>query len=195
MNKQLELARYSPCVVDGVAGMMDNQNGSYVLWKDVCRATPPSPSTAQANSVEFGGIKSLEFGGVKLPSTAPIAEDERTLTKIDVKYEFKMWALRRGESAVYSGDGLYASGAITDQAEAFAAGVALARAALSSRPAGEVELPPLPEPRWKAGDFERWAKVYTDSETRAYGQECARAALASKPAAQAAKEKGQTNVG
>ena len=67
---------------------------------------------------------------------------------LDIRYEFERWMSQRGESAVYIGDGLYSSGAVSDQAEAFAAGVELGRAALASRPA-EVDdegLPPLPAP-------------------------------------------------
>ncbi|WP_137171399.1 hypothetical protein [Massilia sp. HP4] len=60
------------------------------------------------------------------PSTAP---------EVDVRHEFERWMSQRGESAVYIGDGLYSTGAVCDQAEAFAAGVAVARAALASRPA------------------------------------------------------------
>jgi len=54
---------------------------------------------------------------------------------LDVKYEFERWMSQQGESAVYIGDGLYSSGDVSDQAEAFAAGVELVRAALASRPA------------------------------------------------------------
>lgn len=76
------------------------------------------------------------------PSTAP---------EVDVRHEFERWMSQRGESAVYIGDGLYSTGAVCDQAEAFAAGVELARAALASRPA-EVDdegLPGLPLPMRK----------------------------------------------
>jgi len=72
------------------------------------------------------------------PSTAP---------EVDVRHEFERWMSQRGESAVYIGDGLYSTGAVCDQAEAFAAGIGLARAALASRPA-EVDdegLPGLPK--------------------------------------------------
>jgi len=57
-----------------------------------------------------------------------------TELNLDVRYEFERWMSQRGESAVYIGDGLYSTGAVCDQAEAFAAGVALARPALASRP-------------------------------------------------------------
>lgn len=58
-----------------------------------------------------------------------------TAPEVDVRYEFERWMSQRGESAVYIGDGLYSNGAVSDQAEAFAAGVELSRAALASRPA------------------------------------------------------------
>jgi len=56
---------------------------------------------------------------------------------LDIKYEFERWMSQRGESAVYIGDGMYSTGSACDQFEAFAAGCALVRAALASRPADE----------------------------------------------------------
>jgi hypothetical protein len=47
MTDKTDPPRFSPCIVEGgVAGMMSNPKGSYVLRADARRATPPSPSTA-----------------------------------------------------------------------------------------------------------------------------------------------------
>jgi len=92
------------------------------------------------------------------PSAAP---------EVDVRYEFERWMSQRGDSAVYIGDGLYSSGAVSDQAEAFAAGVESGRAALASRPA-EVDdegLPPLPAPLQR-DDTEHGVDYFTAEQYR-----------------------------
>ena len=107
------------------------------------------------------------------PSTAP---------EVDVRHEFERWMSQRGESAVYIGDGLYSTGAVCDQAEAFAAGVELARAALASRPA-EVDdegLPKLPDHYVELSPFPG-RKYFTDEQYR-QGQRDAVAAYAKREA-------------
>ena len=61
------------------------------------------------------------------PSTAP---------EVDVRHEFELYKSNLGEAANYIGDGLYGNHGVTDQANAFRAGVEVGRrAALASRPA------------------------------------------------------------
>lgn len=108
------------------------------------------------------------------PSTAPIAEDERAAFDAYVK---------SAQSPAIEGE----EWSVLDIKKAWL--IWQARAALSSRPAGEVELPPLPKPKYSQMNVLGYGEVvdccgYTADQLRAYGQECASAALASKPAAQ-----------
>lgn len=86
------------------------------------------------------------------PSTAPIAEDELRAAAAEVlkRWNTPLWRQEVGTAALMN----------------------RLRAALASRPAGEVELPPLPEPKYAADDL---TDIYTADQLRAYGQECARA--------------------
>lgn len=110
-------------------------------------------------------------------------QDERA-PKIDVKHEFEKWASNRGESAVYIGDGLYRSSSVTDQAEAFAAGVELGRAAHpgqdGEKDATVCDLPPA---GWHCtrkpghdGPCAAWPElgkpVITDDELAAFNRFC-----------------------
>jgi Lar family restriction alleviation protein len=108
--------------------------------------------------------------------------------KIDVRYEFEKWASDRGESAVYIGDGLYQSGSITDQAEAFAAGVALARGALTQAapeaPAGYKFVPLVCTPEMRAA-WDR-APQSEDDDVEFHGGYRAMIEAAPAPAAQQA---------
>lgn len=143
---------HSACLARGPVGVQDDDGedipgaaAAIRAWnaQAASRATPPSPSTAASDALRDiasnGGspgataraalqvISSLTPACKSAPSTA---EDE-----LDVRYEFERWMSQRGEAATYIGDGLYSSGAVCDQAEAFAAGVAIARAALSANAA------------------------------------------------------------
>lgn len=64
--------------------------------------------------------------------------------EIDVRHKFEMWKSNRGESAIYEGDGRYNNVGVTEQFEAFAAGVEVGCAA--DRPAAnaaDVQLLPV----------------------------------------------------
>jgi hypothetical protein len=97
------------------------------MFRDICAFHPG----------HFQQLKNFANDALELAALARRAAADAPAAPLDVKYEFEKWASNRGEAAIYIGDGLYQSGAITDQAEAFAAGVALARAALA-HPIGQV---------------------------------------------------------
>ncbi len=113
------------------------------------------------------------------PSTAP---------EVDVRHEFEMYKSNLGEAANYIGDGQYGNHGVTEQADAFRAGVAVGRrAALASRPAevGDEGLPPLPAgtPVMQIADETgSGSKAYTAEQFR-QGQRDAVAAYKQKQAA------------
>lgn len=92
---------------------------------------------------------------------APASQHQAlSATSIDVRYEFEKWMSDRGESTTYIGDGLYSSGAVCDQAEAFAAGVELAARCRAEGGDGEPAAPTLrqeiEQPASAQGDPYAW---------------------------------------
>ncbi|WP_156895775.1 hypothetical protein [Massilia putida] len=138
----------------------------------VCgRATPPSPSTAPTVKVD------------EREARGSIGDYAQFHTLLDATFEAcKVLDTACGGDAFLAADKLTeAQNRLVEYIDTWAG-----RAALSSRPAGEMELPPLPL-GIGSGEY-----IHRD-DVRAYGRECARAALAPKPVAHAANEKGPTN--
>jgi hypothetical protein len=94
------------------------------MFRDICAFHPG----------HFQQLKNFANDALELAALARRAAADAPAATLDVKYEFEKWASNRGEAAIYIGNGLYHSGAITDQAEAFAAGVEMARLALAQQP-------------------------------------------------------------
>jgi hypothetical protein len=69
MNEKTDPPRFSPCVLEGgVAGMMSNPKGSYVLWEDAGRAPSSShPAEGERQSIDTPEFQML-FGALATAS-------------------------------------------------------------------------------------------------------------------------------
>lgn len=134
------LREYDRHADDGIVGLRWNRAEGHV-WRSA-RALAHQPAQEQAKPVAWMDPKAgcamdaflwQPHPGYSVPvytRAAPSqAAQHEAGAKIDVRHEFEMYKSRLGEAANYIGDGLYGNHGVTDQANAFRAGVEVGLAA------------------------------------------------------------------
>lgn len=105
------------------------ESGAQALMLDALK----SCKSSSWKDVDGDWVESQQYDKEKVRAALAAQSQGAQAAKIDVKHEFERWASQRGESSVYIGDGLYRSRSVTEMAEAFAAGVEVARASLAAK--------------------------------------------------------------